>query len=71
MLGQFLVNRNMIKQDSPIQAEPSSVQIFYLPEMVSTGAYPAPIPFGRMGKPVNPDGYSDHYPITMTITEAD
>jgi hypothetical protein len=39
--------------------------------MTSTGTYPAPVPFGGMSKPDNPDGYSDHFPVTMTVTEAD
>jgi hypothetical protein len=25
----------------------------------------------RMGKPVNQNGFSDHFPIIMTVTEAD
>jgi hypothetical protein len=29
------------------------------------------IPFGGMGKPVNQNGFSDHFPITMTVTEVD
>jgi hypothetical protein len=28
-------------------------------------------PVGGMGKPVNQNGFSDHFPITMTVTEAD
>jgi hypothetical protein len=39
--------------------------------MVGTGAYPAPVAFGGMGKPVNEDGFSDHFPITLRIQEAD
>jgi hypothetical protein len=39
--------------------------------MVSTGAYPAPIAFGGLGKPVNTSGFSDHFPIAMTVQEAD
>ena len=39
--------------------------------MVSPGVYKKPIPFGGMGGPVNEDGYSDHFPITVTVTEAD
>jgi Predicted extracellular nuclease len=71
VLDQFLVNRNMIKQGSPIRVEPATVQIFRITGMASTGSYPAPIPFGGMGKPVNTDGYSDHFPITVTVTEID
>jgi hypothetical protein len=50
---------------------PDSLEIVRLAGMVSTGTYPAPIPFGGMGKPVNTDGFSDHFPITMRVIEAD
>jgi hypothetical protein len=39
--------------------------------LVSPGAYPKPIPFGGMGKPLNQNGFSDHFPIAMTIAEVD
>ena len=32
---------------------------------------PADLPFCGMGKPVNQNGFSDHFPITMTFIEAD
>jgi hypothetical protein len=32
---------------------------------------PMPTPFGCMGKPVNQSGYSDPFPITMTLIEVD
>ncbi|MDQ3761815.1 MAG: endonuclease/exonuclease/phosphatase [Actinomycetota bacterium] len=71
LFDQFLVNRNMARQTSPIRASPDSVELIRFPGMVSTGTYPAPVPFGGMGKPVNADGYSDHFPIVMTAHEAD
>jgi hypothetical protein len=39
--------------------------------MLSTGKYPQPISFGSMGKPVNQDGFSDHFPIGIRVSEAD
>ena len=36
-----------------------------------TGKYKRPKPFGGMGKPVDEDGFSDHFPIGMQVTEAD
>jgi predicted extracellular nuclease len=71
MLDQFLINKNMATGDAPIKADPSTVQIFRMPAMVSTGLYPKPVPFGGMGKPVNENGFSDHFPVTLTVTEAD
>jgi predicted extracellular nuclease len=71
-LDQFLVNKNMAKQTSPIQALPDTVEIIRLTGMVDTGTYPAPVPFGGMGKPVNQNGFSDHFPIGMVqVREAD
>jgi hypothetical protein len=31
----------------------------------------SPILFGGMGKPVNQNGFSDHFPVELAITEAD
>jgi hypothetical protein len=36
-----------------------------------TGKYKRPKPFGGMGKPVDEDGFSDHFPIGMKVTEED
>jgi predicted extracellular nuclease len=72
LLDQFLVNKNMAKATSPIQAVPGSVEILRFPGLVNAAAtYPAAIAFGGMGKPVNQNGYSDHLPIGMQVREAD
>jgi hypothetical protein len=39
--------------------------------MVNPGVYSKPVPFGGMSKQVNQNGSSDHFPITMTVTEVD
>jgi hypothetical protein len=39
--------------------------------MVNPGVYPKPIPFGGMGESVYQNGFSEHLPITMTVTEVD
>jgi predicted extracellular nuclease len=70
-LDQFLVNVNMAKKDSPITVHADTVQILRFPGTFSTGKYPTPIPFGGMGKKVDEDGFSDHFPIGMQVTEAD
>jgi hypothetical protein len=69
MLDQFLVNENLLKTNSPVQVDLNSVRIHTFPEMVSPGLYPAPIIYGGMGKPVNPNGFSDHYPISIVVRE--
>jgi hypothetical protein len=39
--------------------------------MVNPGVYPKPIPFGGISKPINQNGFSHHFPVTMTVTEVD
>lgn len=69
LLDQFLVNRNVIREGSAFTADATSVEILRFPEMVRPGPYPAPVEFGGMGSPANPDGFSDHFPIGMRLTE--
>jgi len=71
ILDQFLVNRNLVKENAPIRALLDSIQIVRFTEMVSTGGYPNPIRFGGMGKDINENGFSDHFPIAVTIVEQD
>jgi hypothetical protein len=71
VLDQFLANRNLVKENAPIRVLSDSVEVVRFPEMVSPGDYPKPIPFGGMGKPVNENGFSDHFPIAVTLIEQD
>ncbi|WP_299442263.1 endonuclease/exonuclease/phosphatase family protein [uncultured Phycicoccus sp.] len=71
ILDQFLVNKNMVDLLGPLHVRPETALIHKSAPMTHTGDYPKPIPFGGMGKTVNQNGYSDHFPITVTITEAD
>jgi hypothetical protein len=72
-LDQFLVNDNMIEPGSPIAADAASVTIEdEFPGISDPDAtYPQPIRFGGIGKPVNRDGFSDHYPISIKVEESD
>ena len=69
LLDQFLVNKNMIGATSTLRVDPGSAQIHKPSSIVDTGDYAKPIPFGGMGKTVNTEGFSDHFPITVRITE--
>ena len=71
LLDQFLVNRNMATQNSLLRARAETIEILRFPGTFSTGRYPRPKPFGGMGKPVDENGFSDHFPIGMQVTEAD
>jgi hypothetical protein len=72
LLDQFLVNRGMLRSNSPVKAVLGSADVRVFPEMRHTGDYPAPIAFGGIGsKPLNENGFSDHFPIEMQVVEAD
>jgi len=71
MFDQFLANKNLLKKTAPIQVLTDTAQIIALPEMVAQGEYPHPIAFGGMGKLINWDGFSDHFPIGVTVLETD
>jgi hypothetical protein len=71
MFDQILVNRNLLGKNVTMRALPETVEIVRVPEMVKKGAYPEPIPFGGMGKPVNQNGFSDHFPVQVIVAEAD
>jgi endonuclease/exonuclease/phosphatase family metal-dependent hydrolase len=70
ILDQFLVNKNMADRQGPIKVDATTVKILRLTG-TSTGRYSRPRPFGGMGDPVDADGYSDHFPISVEVTEAD
>lgn len=71
LLDQFLVDRNMLRANSPIRAIEGSAVIRAFAEMRAAGDYPGPIRFGGHGAPANPDGFSDHFPIEMEVVEGD
>lgn len=70
MLDQVLVNRAMTG-DSALRVDEASVQILRFPGTSDDGEYPRPVPFGGMGHAVDQDGYSDHFPIAVRVTETD
>jgi hypothetical protein len=71
VLDQFLGNKNLLIEGSAIKLLQDTAQVIRFPEMVDPGEYPKPIPFGGMGKPINQNGFSDHFPIGVTVWEAD
>ena len=68
-LDQFLANKNLVRQNASIRVLQDSVEVLRFPEMVGTGIYPIPISFGGMGKDLNLNGFSDHFPIAVTVQE--
>jgi hypothetical protein len=70
VLDNILVNRNLLNPASPIQAVPGSASILRYPIMTEKSTS-GPRRFGGMGKEVDLDGYSDHYPVEVVLVEAD
>jgi hypothetical protein len=69
LLDQFLVSRGMLPRDAPLTVDEDGVRIEAFPEMVSGGDYPQPIRFGRPTSGLNENGFSDHFPIAVTVRE--
>jgi len=69
LLDQFLVNKNWLQPTSTFKIKTDSVSIVKFPEVMTKKG--EPIPFGGMGKPVNQNGFSDHFPVEVIVTEAD
>jgi predicted extracellular nuclease len=69
VFDQFLANKNIIKTTGNIRIVKDSLEIIRFPEMVTKGEYPQPIAYGGLGNPVNPKGFSDHFPIGVKIEE--
>ncbi len=65
MLDQFLVTRGMLRTQSLVRVLPESVEIFR-PEFVR-GSGGAPRRFGRPSRGMDRDGFSDHFPIAVTL----
>lgn len=70
VLDQFLANKNMAVATAELAVQADSVEILRFPGTF-TGTYRQPRPFGGMGKKVDPDGYSDHFPIGVRVVETD
>lgn len=73
MLDQFLGTRGILNIQSDVKVLPATVAIFIKPEMLSGVRAKKPRKFGRPSKKseFDPDGYSDHFPITMSLKLAD
>ena len=71
LLDQFLVSRPLLERTAPIRVDLESVRIEAFPEMVGRGDYPAPRRFGRPSSGLDRTGFSDHFPISVVLHEAE
>jgi len=74
IFDQVLANRALLdgNPDSEFKLVDGTAGLFAPPEMVSTSSGEGPIRFGLpKGDPskVDLDGYSDHFPVTVTVEE--
>ncbi len=69
MLDQILVNRPVLRDDSPFEVDASTLEILKFAEM--TGNSGAPKRFGRPSSASTYDetGFSDHFPIAVVLKE--
>ncbi len=69
MLDQFLVSRGMLRKSAAIKPLRESVSVLRFPEMISRSVYKTPRRFGRPSSRLDRTGFSDHYPIAVTLRE--
>jgi hypothetical protein len=71
MLDQILASRGLSRIGVDLRVEIDSAAIFRPTEMISSGIYESPLRFGRPSKrsTFDPNGYSDHFPISVTVRE--
>lgn len=74
VFDQVLVNRPILDGRGPFEVVPGSAQIEAFPEMVSPSVSVGPIRFGLprgdADRNVDKDGFSDHFPVSITLREA-
>jgi endonuclease/exonuclease/phosphatase family metal-dependent hydrolase len=73
VFDQILVSRGLLLESGPLAADESSARIELFPEMVDHREGEGPIRFGLpkgdAAKNVNTSGASDHFPVSVTLTE--
>ena len=67
LLDQFMISKGIVAKKY-FQIKNNSTEIIRFPEMVQ-GKYEIPINFGRPSEKLNKKGFSDHFPIAVTLEE--
>lgn len=74
VFDQILANRSLLTGEGGLAIDESSARIEAFPQMVDHRANYGPIRFGLpKGKPssnVNEDGFSDHFPVSVVVTDS-
>lgn len=73
VFDQILVNRSLLTAEGGLSIDESSVRIEAIPQMVDHRVNYGPIRFGlprgNVNANINPDGYSDHFPVSVVVTD--
>ena len=67
LLDQFMISKGIVTKKN-FQIKNNSIEIIRFPEMVQ-GKYEIPLKFGRPAEKLNKKGFSDHFPIAVTLEE--
>ncbi|MDN5867638.1 MAG: hypothetical protein L0H55_09605 [Candidatus Nitrosocosmicus sp.] len=67
LLDQFMISKGIVAKKD-FQVKNNSTEIIRFPEMVQ-GKYEVPLKFGRPSEKLNKKGFSDHFPIAVTLEE--
>jgi len=67
MLDHFLASKGLVTGKSGVTIDIDSAEIIRPKEMWKSSKNPEPKRYGGMGKAVNANGFSDHYPIMVTV----
>jgi hypothetical protein len=73
LFDQILVSRPLLDGRGPFDLIAGSARVEAMPEMVSHRVSEGPIRFGLPKgdvRNVNPDGFSDHFPVSVLLREA-
>jgi endonuclease/exonuclease/phosphatase family metal-dependent hydrolase len=73
LFDQILISPPVVDGRGPFRLKPGSARMVCPPDMVSTRVGEGPVPFGLpkgdAARFANPDGYSDHFPVSVVLTE--
>jgi predicted extracellular nuclease len=69
VLDQILINRPLLRIDSPFQWVPNSLNIIKYPDMLTKSGEPKRFSRPSEPKDFDPTGFSDHLPLSIVINE--
>ncbi|MFT4680627.1 MAG: putative extracellular nuclease [Flavobacteriales bacterium] len=68
MIDQMLVSKGLCYKQGNLRTSSEDLKVFRMDGMTA-GRYDQPVRFGRPSSSLNTEGFSDHLPLTLRITE--